>query len=680
MKNSVNNNYKRLLFVFVAPIALSTYAAGGTATLSAWIVWGIFSIPGFAILRTNLSSPMSLALSSLMGLSISIFAIAAVGLFFQHLSIMQVTFIPMLLALVIMHIRKKYFSKSELEVGLTCWQIVTPLIALGLSCIPICMVGVSISDGSHFHAYFNADFFKHIANSEALALGNFPPPHPFSAGMCLNYYWGSYLLPATVIRLANHTVTGTQAVLAIIIIQTCALGLLAFYACLLTAKRNPKIAAFVSSLAMLSLSLDGITSILGIAQTTPIQAMQATNQESLDFTELFGAVSALSGSTLQRLCLYLPQHQLAISIFLVWIILFLAEKQQEKSFLKISRPLLVLSLPIISLWVGILCSVMITIGEDIEQKQILSRFKMAVIFLAAISMLFIAKVISFSPTEVLSDPFLKLQSVDSPLIIRLAWMVPQFVTTFGALYLIGIVGAWLAIKKHGWRSNLVIPQAMIIAIGVGSYLISEIFLHGRLRVETELKTSFFLNVGLMLGSAYFFSYPGILTSIWKKFHYVYIFLFFIGLVSPIHDIIWHSTTSTRFETVIPSVDMHALNWIRKNTPLDAIFQQPLDRPFLLGGKDSWVAIFGGRGVAVAGRAANVPHDKIRATSTLFSCDTTINQRKKSMLVLNVNYVYLSRSLLGYKFDKLCSILKNEGWVIVYEIKGVLIIKTIVNST
>lgn len=660
------------LLIFL--ILCSCMIAGIGATAYAWLAWLLLSLPGLVFFGNRHASLPHLALCSAAGIAVSLLATVIAGLFLSKLSLPGLIAIPVALVLVAYRLRQKNQLHFVPGIPTTAWQITVPLTALLLSLLPLYQVGAKFGGGHHFHAFFNADFFKHIANSEELARGVFPPINPFAADQELHYYWASYLLPAMVIRLSSFTVPGVNALLAIVLLQTTTLGLLAFSLCFRLSRCKAIPAAIAGVLTVLSLSLDSLASLWNWDAIGPANlVMRTVNQEALDFTQFWEPSTQLAGSTWQRLCLYLPQHQLAILLFIAWATLFVAKASPRTNEFPWLRALLLLPLPMISVFVGTLAAVVIAFSECIKIRRPRAALLWTILFLASIFMLFPTGILTTSATVYASDPFLAMGGETTTLLLaRIAWMGPQLLTTFGVTLLIGLVGIGISVRAEGPWSRLNTVPAVTVMVGLTAYLLVEILLESRLRVEVELKASFVLQAGLMMGSALFFSAKPPAGEMWRYFRVTCFALLLGGMISPLHDIVWHSSFHEPDEVVVPDADMEALRWIRKNTPVDAIFQQPFEQPFLLGGKDAWSAIFGARRVAVAERMGNITAPRRAAAAALFDPLIQRKERDRALQMLQVRFVYFSRSLVGGNFDRLAKAIAEEHRSIVYRSPDVMI--------
>lgn len=657
-------------------ILASCVIAGVSATLYAWLTWLLLALPGLVLLHRSRPTLAQWALASLSGIAVTLLVSILVGLILGELPLPLMAAIAAVLALAANSIRRREAIRAESALPETLWELVVPLIALSLAVLPLYQVGSEFAGAHHFHAFFNADYFKHIAHSEELARGEFPPLNPFAAGQGLHYYWAFYLLPATVIRLSGFDVSGVEALLAVGLLQTGTLGLLAFGLCYRLSGGGAKSAAVAVILTLLSLSWDGLAALLdwGIAQQTG-RAVAMINQEKLEFTAFFGADGHLAGSTWQRLCLYLPQHQLALLLFFAWAWLFAVSGSERSDTTRWLRVLLLLPMPLISFLVGLLAAVTMVLCELFRDPRFNSALIWGAALVLALCLLVPAGILSITPSEHALDPFLSRgYKVLVPLSERIGWMLPQLVTTFGVTLPLGVAGIGLLLSAPRRERSLIILPGITLSVALLCYLVAELLLEGRLRVETELKTSFLLLAGLMMGSTLFLSRLPPVIGVWRLFYVVCLMLLLGGVASPVHDLVWHASFQPAYDVAVPEADMQALRWIRKNTPVDTVFQQPLEAPFLLGGRDAWVAVIGARRVAVTERAGGVAETLLSAARELFDPLVSRETRARDLQQLQVDYIYLSRSQLKEAFEQLTDLFTTEGGRVVYRNADVVIVE------
>lgn len=644
--------------------------AGTEATVWAGFVWLLYALPGLALFGDRHASLAQLAPASIAGIAISLLAVTLAGLGAGKLPLFALIAVPATLTLVALFLRRHHAAN---EAPASAWEIAAPMTALLLSALPLYFVGLEFDGAHHFHAFFNADFFKHIAHSEELARGVFPPRSPFSADQGIHYYWGAYLLPSTVIRLSGFAVDASAALLAVTLLQTATLGLLAFNLCRKLGGGEILPAVMASLLSVLSPSLDGLTALLDWWLQPAGIANLLVNQEALDFTQFWHPPAALAGSTWQRLCLYLPQHQLAMLLFLAWATWFVSRTAVPKYSGGWQGIPLLLILPMSSVFVGGLAASVIVLAEMLHARRRINALLWCGLYVMSVLLLFPAGIINIDASVHMTDPFLGTANpAPAPLMARAAWWPLQLLTTFGLPFLLGVSGIVIAFRRLGWRDTRTQLPMLVAATSLAAYLGAELLSASHLRVEVELKASFLLSAGLMMGSALLLAKPPD-GAAWRWLRAASLVLLVGGLISPAYDLVWHSSFGRGDIVAVPDEDMRALRWIRHHTPSEAVFQQPPNQPYLLGGKDAWVAIFGARRVAVAGRAGNITAARRQAAALLHDPAASREARDTAAKQLRVDYLYVSRALSGADFDSLAAALTGEGRKVVYRSGNVLVV-------
>jgi hypothetical protein len=199
------------------------------------------------------------------------------------------------------------------------WEPVdTLLLALWLLCTALLVapafvkVGVLTSSGYAYRAYFNADFFRNMAVSGALAHTGVPPDNPYFGGMTLHYYWFFHIVPACWERLFPSWP------LDLILVQFSMGAVLVFASCLFVTVRS-----FVSSRKTLLLlfplfafggSYKGLYILNKLhQQRQPFEVFTTLNVDGI----LRWDWNAPQIDTLYRALLYAPQHLIPLAIVLL---------------------------------------------------------------------------------------------------------------------------------------------------------------------------------------------------------------------------------------------------------------------------------------------------------------------------------------------------------------------------
>lgn len=554
-------------------------------------------------------------------------------------------------------------ARTRLFFHLSAW------VAVGIVLVPFLGVG-SPGDGSYrYTAFFNADFFKHMAHVSSIVDGALPPLDHFGAGETLHYYWLGYLMPASVVAFIGDVGSVGRALLAITLLQS---GLVAtgLFLAIRRAGAPAPLAWAITTVGLLSPSLDGVTSLV-THWDSPAHAMRVVNQEALDFTSVLGAPYSIASSTLFRLCLYIPQHQLAILLLVAWFLLF--ARADETRGASVIRAILVLPLPAISLATGGIAAAAILLAEITRAGN---RARSTLLFGSAFGAAWLIciglQIITIDWNEMTSDPLLRPVARGAPVGMRLAWAPLQMVTSFGAPVLFGLAGALVATSRRGAGLARGAEAALIISgVGIATLLASELLPRGSLTLETQLKTSFVTGIGLAIGTGYFFSgnlprFRGF--AIWRGLG---VAILLPGLIAPLHDLVWHSTFSANTTVVIPEEEMEALRWVR-STPAETVFQQYPEPPFLLGGRDTWIPVFGGRAVRISWRRKALHRRELAAAHLLFQPELSDEDRLLIAADLNIDAVYVSRALQPGAYADLNAAMARLGWRKWFQNSGVTV--------
>jgi len=71
---------------------------------------------------------------------------------------------------------------------------------------PFLNVGRKVEDSYAYAPFFNRDFFRNVAFGAALSKGVVPPANPYFGGETLHYYWFQMVFPALIYRLSDRSV------------------------------------------------------------------------------------------------------------------------------------------------------------------------------------------------------------------------------------------------------------------------------------------------------------------------------------------------------------------------------------------------------------------------------------------------------------------------------------------
>jgi len=647
------------------------YKVAGILTILATLfIWALLGLPGI-IYTTRLRSfnIISIAVGVILGIAVSLLLIAVIGSIFDYFGPVLFLFVPTVLSIISLYFVKKRNWNDFLNFKITNKDLIgisiSQSVALLLIALPLMSVGALIDGAYQYSPFFCADFFKHMAISQALNIGHMPPVNPFAFGEGINYYWFYYIIPASILNLLGPSVRADGVLLACNIIQTNLFIILLFAACRkFGAKALGTTIAVV--IGMLSLSLDGYaTRILNLDVPINLRT-QNINMESLDITQVFGISYHISASTLFRLCLYLPHHLLAVKLFLTWILLRSGHKGSDfvkKTYLLV----IVILLPSISLLYGAVALLSILLIEfyfKIKKEHSYLTISMIGMITAAVLVLLLgifdldysSGLISNSVSTATNPSFFN----------RLLFLPLQLISSFGCILIAGVTGCIMVIRsnKNFSSSSLTVP--LLIGTGLIVYVATEAILGaGHLRINFQLKTSFFILPALVVGTSLFLTYIKKL----KRISFLIIgtlcgILALLGVPSTLHDIKWHSVLLWDWDkpmarTVsIPESEMEALDWIRLNTPPASIFAQQIQPSYISGGIDAWIPIFGGRQVLISGRGSGTGTSSIENNSRLFEANDA-NIVFKLCKDANIDYIYNSKTQNSLSYDKFERILAQN---------------------
>jgi hypothetical protein len=660
------------LAAIIAVLSYSTLIAGITATIAMVLATIWLGAPGFVIFghKKTFSNPERSSAILLTGIALSLLGITLVGSLFDHFSFFLALSISPILCMLLGYFQAHGARSQEqtedslhsnhkgADIGEIRLLWLSVLIVLALLYLPFIGVGAITEQGATFRPFFNADFFKHLAISNSFLAGHLPPIDPFGATGRLHYYWMQHLLPATALAAAPGLLEPGKVLLAAGIMQTVLMTMLLFG----LARRfsGHALAAFVAVLlGIASLSMDGLAAQLLYPTQPWLEVMQTINMEGLDFSELYQIPYHVSGSTLYRLQLYIPQHQLCASFFLAYIFME-KEVRQTGAASSIAGSALLIALPATSILLGVPMLAVVAIMTLVHYLRSRTRPPLS-IFVA----LFIAFVLPIS-TGMLEFGFANNQMTgvsgvanSSGLPERLAWLPLQWLTTFGPLALLACIGWWWLQAAPERTDDADILSSMLFVSFLG-YVAAEWLLQlGRLRVDAELKLSFIASIANIFGSAVFFA--GMRQSeghrrTGRLLLFALFPFFLLGMLSPIHDAVWHSCLKQACAngpgeaTTIPASDLEAMDWARKNTRPDAVFQQRPEADFLAGGRDVWVPVFAGRAVLASRRGTNTTPGLLNQTSSLFDPKGKAEVGKLAR-ILGIDYLYLSRAIDPSNYDQ-----------------------------
>jgi hypothetical protein len=207
---------------------------------------------------------------------------------------------------------EKDWTKSDTWL-LWTWLLVT-LAAISL---PLLHVGIETPQGYAFRAYFNADFFKHLGITAALSNSGIPPSNYYFEGTTLHYYWFFYVIPAYWVHLFPHFPP------EFILVQFTVAGALIFVSSLCAVIRKITASRLTAYLCLPLFLFGGSYEGLLALDILKNKGLVWTSFTTLNIDALTRWVwNTPQADTLYRALLFAPQHLLALSIFLIALVVW----------------------------------------------------------------------------------------------------------------------------------------------------------------------------------------------------------------------------------------------------------------------------------------------------------------------------------------------------------------------
>ncbi len=210
------------------------------------------------------------------------------------------------ISVVVLALALRFMGAGRIETSELPWLTVTWLVVMLIVVVPFSRVGASVADGVAYRAYFSADLMTHLSVVAELQKGGFPLHNPFYQGAGLGYYWLFFTLPAALgVWLGNQTA----------LLATYLAGGLLFAGLLYAAARRFDLAparAFLAASVMMGAA--GYEGLLALARS---ESWMNINVDA--FSRWVLELISLDG--LHRGLLYTPQHLFSYSLLVILILI-----------------------------------------------------------------------------------------------------------------------------------------------------------------------------------------------------------------------------------------------------------------------------------------------------------------------------------------------------------------------
>lgn len=488
------------------------------------------------------------------------------------------------------------------------------------------------------HAWYNADWFKHLGHTFALGDYGMPARDIFADARPLHYYWLFYVLPGAGTALGND---GWAALSAANGIAVCLLWL-TFYG-LVRAMDIPPSAAAITVLVT-TLAVAPMLGWLNIAQH--------------GLNGLLNAADAPLGPPLLNLALYIPQHALALAVFLSWATLLLRgdlSGRTARRFLALAGLATLLTLSTLFGAAMLGCYGIV----ELRRRKLAALPELAIMAsLSALLVLALGVIKLGQPESAMLSPALQDWNTDMPLAARIGRSVGLLLESTGLPFYLAVFLCFKWRPQTPVQVDAKIIAAVLLLVAAGLSVILEPLLGPRLAQEMRMRV---INLpaisAAMIGGA--MAWQAWRESPGKRGTIVAGTLALLVIAAPAAAIRtrWHGNATDAYSTVIPRDDRAVLAALRAaSDPRDRVWQFP-EKPFLsdMAGRDSWAVILAGRTVIASERATDYPAavpDIDRATRWFAG--------EPAPVPAAARWVYLSRSLHPTTYDALVSRLQRDN--------------------
>ena len=431
--------------------------------------------------------------------------------------------------------------------------------------LPYKNLGARDEWGDRFYrAYFTADFFLHTALTAELTKYKMPPRTPYVGGRTLRYYWSYFLFPAVVAEEGPSVLADIELCLKVNAYCTAVLFLSMLVLATWIASGSTAATVLALLVAVLGASAEGLYAIRDLlALGRPLSELTDLNIDAITAWEFNG----LRIDSLVRSMWYNPQHSLSAAFGLVsWIVAATAGVRASVGAVALTGTMLAFS-TVFNPLVGGLFSLIYGIAialDAIRERRLLSiaRHAIAVIPVG----LALAYCVGTGMVEGAGGAVLFGLGgfARNRPIATLLW-------SLGPLLVPAVFGAW---------SMSTVPRSLVPAL-VGIVVGFACFFFVRLSIEGSyigFRAGHLLQMALPAFAAVFFA------SLWRRWRSVAILvamvLLAVGLPTTAIDV--YNTQDIRnmrmgpggfrWTVMLTRDEQRAFNWIRTQTPDDAIVQ------------------------------------------------------------------------------------------------------------
>jgi multisubunit Na+/H+ antiporter MnhB subunit len=614
---------------------LSALAALGIALLA--------MAPGIALMRGRATRPGQFAAAAVASLVVTMLATALLGAAWHGAtggSLPALTLVPVSLVALVIAMRfrpRETMPRPALE-----WE--SPAIAAVMVGFGFLTQALAIAEGRDgsllIHAWYNADWFKHLGHVAALADYGVPARDIFNAGEPLHYYWLSYLLAGAGAAIGGDHWAALATAQAVIVALLC----MVLYGAMRLVADSRKAALIV-----------GLGAFFLCAPLSDAGEFLLYGADAM-----MNATRAPRGPELLGFAQYIPQHALVLAMLLAWFLLDRSEREGD------SLPrLLGLASLVSALAVSTLLGAMVLAVYGLVQlwrRREKALVEVAAMAVASALLVLALNVIQLNnPASAIDSPLLTNEIEPGSLPVRIVNSMAIILTKLGLPLLVAaaVLVRWkpqTTDQRDAWRLAIVLFAVAPLALVASEVLLSpRLGFEARLRIPSLPAMGIALTLAAALAAAFSSSRKhgavamAALTA-----------LTLAALPSIVIRTAWHGNLRDSFTTVIPQQDRMVLAHLAAHSqPRDQAWQYP-ETPFLAepSGRDAWVVTQAGRTVTGSQRATDfasaVPRIEAAARFYAGAEDADIPRA--------VSWVYLTRALHAQTYDQLVARMRAEdGW-------------------
>lgn len=463
---------------------------------------------------------------------------------------------------------------------LLIWGLATVLVIS----VPLIHVGTPTEHGYAYRAYFNTDFVRNMAVVGSLINTGIPPNNPYFSGITLHYYWLFHILLAfwrTVFRSYRPDFMLVQFTLVAVSI---------FASTLFVILRKH----FVSRPALYW----GLPIFLVGGSYKGWLVLYELRQKHLPWTafttmNIEGYIrwlwKAPQVDPLFRALLYAPQHLLALTLFLLVLLLFWSPESKGQRVL--SYVFLFASIGF-SLIIGAMVTLVFAALLIVQFVRNPRQKGWEVFAFGVIGLFFL-----FLYWQVFHMFYPEVSQLRFGLHPEIMHRLPSYlILNWGALIVLGTAGAIWHNKNALWRS-------LIFFLAISFSIIAFVTIDVNAASDISLKVGYVSHLVLLILSAGFFEWS--LSRFSKRralLAIVTVLLLFPAAISWMMDT-YNSQDihNPRFTTYIPPEKSEVFHWMRSNLPRDAVVQSFLTGKGYVNQFVSEVPPFAERGVYLGDR-------------------------------------------------------------------------------